>query len=65
LLGAAACAVVWVALPHEAAAHAFAALLLLQATPHAAACACSLLEGRQTERTRHNLPTPADQALKP
>lgn len=64
-LGAAACAVVWVALPHEAAAHAFAALLLLQATPHAAACACSLLEGRQTERTRHNLPTPADQALKP
>ncbi|MFM8609956.1 MAG: glycosyltransferase family 2 protein [Burkholderiaceae bacterium] len=52
-----ACAVWWAALPHEAAAQAFAALLLLQATPHAAACVCSTLAGRWVGKSRHNLRT--------
>lgn len=53
-----ACAVMWAALPHEAAAHAFAALLLLQATPHLAACVCSMIEGRMADKARHNLRSP-------
>lgn len=56
-LGTVACAMLWVALPHEAAARAFAVLMLLQASPHAAACACARLCGLRWTKSGHNLKT--------